>query len=312
MIVYDSKGWGTLFRTIKKTFKESYNQQQLAKFVGMVTVYSTVITMFNMHWLNGLLTIDTMFFSMLGFVLSLFLVFRLNSAYDRWWEGRKAWGRQINDSRNVALLLDACIPNEDRRLRKFFVINISNFAVALKWHLRFDNKAALGELIYLNNDTTARLESVKHIPNAIASLMQNKIKEMCDQGMISEFDKNQIRTELQGFIDNLGVCERIRKTPIPFSHSTFIKVFILVYIFILPFGLVPVFEYLTIPAVMVMAFATMGIEVISEEIEDPFSQEANSLPTTAMSDGIRESVYEILKIKSKFVSTEASESGVLR
>ena len=142
--------------------------------------------------------------------------------------------------------------------------------------------------------------------------MQRRLKEMNDEGMITEFDKNQIRSVLQGFIDNLGVCERIRKTPIPFSHSTFIKLFILVYIFILPFGLVPVFEYLTIPAVMVMAFATMGIEVISEEIEDPFSEEANSLPTGAMSDGIRESVYEILKVKTRFVSEGASESGVLR
>jgi len=109
----------------------------------------------------------------------------------------------------------------------------------------------------------------------------------------------------------LGVCERIKKTPIPFSHSTFIKLFILIYIFILPFGLVPKFEYLTIPAVMVMAFAMMGIEVISEEIEDPFGEEANSLPTGAMSDGIRESVYEILKVKSKYVAEGASETGVL-
>ena len=311
MIIYDSKHWGDLFKTIGKTFKESYNQQQLVKFVGLSTLYATVITIFNMHWLNGKLTIDTMFFSMLGFVLSLFLVFRLNSAYDRWWEGRKAWGRQINDSRNLALLLDAHIPDEDRRLRKFFVINISNFAVALKWHLRFDNEKALGELIRLNATTSEELEKVKHIPNAISSLMHRKLQEMSQAGMVDDFDKKQIREVLRGFVDNLGVCERIRKTPIPFSHSTFIKLFILIYIFILPFGLVPKFEYLTIPAVMVMAFATMGIEVISEEIEDPFGQEANNLPTGAMSDGIRESVYEILHVKSKFVSEGASESGIL-
>lgn len=312
MIVYDSKQWADLFKMLSNTFKDSYNLQQLAKFVGGVSLYATLITIFNMHWLNGLLTIDTMFFSMLGFVLSLFLVFRLNSAYDRWWEGRKAWGKLINDSRNLALLLDAHIPEEDRMLRKFFVINIANFSVALKWHLRFDNQQALDELIYLNAQTTEELEKAKHIPNAIASLMHNKIKEMADNGIISEFDKTQIRQVLMGLIDSLGVCERIKKTPIPFSHSTFIKLFILVYIFILPFGLVPKFEYLTIPAVMVMAFATMGIEVISEEIEDPFGLEANSLPTGAMSDGIRESVYEILHVKSKFVSQGASESGVLR
>ena len=72
------------------------------------------------------------------------------------------------------------------------------------------------------------LEKAKHIPNTIASFMHRRIKEMGDEGMLSEFDKNQIRGVLQGFIDNLGVCERIRKTPIPFSHSTFIKLFILI------------------------------------------------------------------------------------
>ena len=311
MIVYESKEWGVLFKTISKTFKESYNQQQLAKFVGLVAVYTTCITIFNMHWLNGKLTMDSMFFSMLGFVLSMFLVFRLNSAYDRWWEGRKAWGKLINDSRTLALHLHTHIPEDDRRLRKFFVIHISNFAIALRWHLRFDTEAARDSLIFTNAKTAEEYEKVKNLPNAIVSNMHLKVKEITEAGMMTEFDKMQIRTILQGSIDVLGVCERIKKTPIPFSHSTFIKLFILIYIFILPFGLVPKFEYLTIPAVMVMAFAMMGIEVISEEIEDPFGKEANSLPTGAMADGIRESVYEILKVKSKYVSEGASDTGVL-
>lgn len=311
MIIYDSKKWSVLFSTIFKTYKESYNQQQLVKFAGFAMIYATAITMINMHWLKGKLTIDTMFFSMLGFVLSLFLVFRLNSAYDRWWEGRKQWGKLINDSRTLALHLHTHIPEDDRRLRKFFVIHISNFAIALQWHLRFDMKTGLERLIYMNTRVTEELEEAKHVPNMIASSMHVKVKEMTNEGMMSEFDKMQIRTILQGLIDVLGACERIKKTPIPFSHSTFIKLFILIYIFILPFGLVPVFEYLTIPAVMVMAFAMMGIEVISEEIEDPFGMEANNLPTGSMSDGIRESVYEILKVKSKFVSEGASETGVL-
>ena len=311
MIIYDSKQWKSLGKTIYRTYNESYNQRRLVGFVTVVSVYATLITYINMHWLNHWLTIDSMYFSMLGFVLSLFLVFRLNSAYDRWWEGRKAWGKLINDSRTLSLLLHSHIPEDDRPLRKFFVINISNFAVALQWHLRSNNEKALENLIYRNARTSKELESVKHIPNAVASSMYQKVNELTKGGMLSEFDKMQIRNVLQGLIDVLGICERIKKTPIPFSHSTYIKLFILIYIFILPFGLVPVFEYLTIPAVMVMTFAMMGIEVISEEIEDPFGQEANSLPTTALSDTIRESTYEILRVKSKFVASEVSKSGVL-
>ena len=107
---------------------------------------------------------------------------------------------------------------------------------------------------------------------------------------------------LEKFVDILGACERIKKTPIPFSHSTFIKLFIITYLTILPFGLVDVFEYLTIPTVMIMGFALLGVEVISEEIENPFTMEANALPLASMGDGIRESTYEILHVKSSFVA----------
>lgn len=311
MIIYDSRQWNKLVKTIVITYSKSYNQRQLAKFVGLVSIYTTLITYINMHWLNHWLTIDSMYFSMLGFVLSLFLVFRLNTAYDRWWEGRKAWGKLINDSRTLAMILNSHIPQENRSLRKYFVVGISNFAIALQWHLRFNNKKAIENLIYSNARTNSELESVKHIPNFIASSMFTKVSDLSQEGVLTEFDKIQVRNMLQGLIDVLGICERIKKTPIPFSHSTFIKLFILIYIFVLPFGLVPVFEYLTIPAVMVMSFAMMGIEVISEEIEDPFGEEANSLPTGAMSDTIRENVYEILQIRSKFVSTGVNKTGIL-
>ena len=136
MIVYDSKKWNSLFKTIGRTYKESYNQQQLVKFICVNGLYATVVTMFNMHFLEDKLTIDTMFFSMLAFILSLFLVFRLNSAYDRWWEGRKAWGSLINNSRSLSMLLNAIIPTTDKSTRKFFAIHISNFTIALQWHLR--------------------------------------------------------------------------------------------------------------------------------------------------------------------------------
>ena len=98
----------------------------------------------------------------------------------------------------------------------------------------------------------------------------------------------------------LGACERIKATPIPFSHSTFIKLFVIVYIIILPFGLVDVFSYLTIPAVFIMAFALIGIEVISEEIENPFGMDANDLPTEQLSAKIRDNVYEILHVTISF------------
>ena len=300
MIIYDSKGWNQLFLTILKTFKESYNLQLLVRFMIYVLLYATVITALNIHFLEGAFTIDTVFFSLVGVILSLFLVFRLNSAYDRWWEGRKQWGKLVNDCRTLALNLNSLIPLAERRRRKFFVKNIANFCLALQWHLRDD--VQYGKFIYVNTAYTDDVEKAKHVPNQITAFMFNEVETMYKEGGINDFDKNRLNTLLQGLIDVLGACERIKKTPIPFSHSTFIKIFTIIYLFILPFGLVEVFQYLTIPAVGVMGFAMLGIEIISEEIENPFGLDANDLPTGQMSDGIRENVYEILQVKSSFIA----------
>lgn len=300
MIVYDSKRWNSLFWTVFKTFKESYNQRQLLRFIIYAAVYASIITVVNIEFVKGAYSIDTMFFSLSGIILSLFLVFRLNTAYDRWWEGRKAWGKLVNDSRTFALNLNTIIPIEDRKRRKYFVRNIANFCIALKWHLRNDMK--LDELIYMNRAHSEDLAKIKHVPNRIASYMFNEIELMYKEKAITDFDKQQTKYLLQGLIDVLGICERIKNTPIPFSHSTFIKFFILIYILVLPFGLVNAFQYLTIPATIIMSFAMLGVEIISEEIENPFGLDANDLPTGQLSDTIRENVYEILQVKSTFKS----------
>ena len=139
--------------------------------------------------------------------------------------------------------------------------------------------------------------------------MYTEVEDMYRQGMITDMDKNRLNERLQGFIDVLGACERIKKTPIPFSHSTFIKMFVVTYLFILPFGLVDVFGYLTIPAVLIMGFALLGVELISDEIENPFGLDANDLPLGSISDGIRESCYEILRVKSRFATKPKVKEG---
>lgn len=299
MINYDSKKWSALFSEISHTFAKSYNLKQLAKFMGIVGVYATTVTIVCVAYLEEYLVIDSIFFSLIGVILSLFLVFRLNSAYDRWWEGRKLWGKLINDTRTLALNLNAHLPEDDKKRRKFFVRNITNFALALQWHLRDVKKT--DDFIFINRRWLEDVENAVHKPNTINGFMYLEVEHMYKEGLITDFDKDRLMDSLQGLTDVLGGCERIKKTPIPFSHSSFIKMFAFIYLVILPFGLVDVFQYLTIPAVLIMGFALLGVEVISEEIENPFGMEANSLPLTAMADGIRDGAHEILHVKSSFV-----------
>jgi len=297
MIVYDSKNWYWFFISLYKNYKYSYNMRQLVKFILLATIYATAATVLHIHFLKDLYHIDTVFFSLIGVILSLFLVFRLNSGYDRWWEGRKAWGKLINDTRTLSLQLNTIVPHADTKRRKFFSRHISNFCASLVWHLRDELDSA--EYILEDGETREDITSFNHQPNKIASYLFNEVEAMYKAKQITDFDKQQTKTLLQGLIDVLGISERIKKTPIPFSHSAFIKIFIITYIFILPFGLANTFEYLTIPAVMVMSFAMLGIEVISEEIENPFGMDANDLPTGQLAITIRENVYEIMGVEMK-------------
>ncbi len=182
--------------------------------------------------------------------------------------------------------------------------HISNFSTSLVWHLRDMPHEA--EYIIAKDETRSMITSSDHHPNRVASFLFERVETTFKAGEINDFDKMQVKDQLNDFIEVLGICERIKKTPIPFSHSTFIKIFILIYILVLPFGLINTFEYLTIPAVMVMVFAMLGIEVISEEIENPFGLDANDLPTGQISQTIRKNVYEIMNVnlKDQFVMPE--------
>ena len=294
MIVYDSKRWNSFFISLAKTFKYSYNMRQLVRLIIYTAIYATVTTFGHIYYLKDAYSIDTVFFSLIGVILSLFLVFRLNTGYERWWQGRQAWGMLVNDARTLALQLNTIIPIDDNKRRKYFSRHISNFCASLVWHLRDDMDSA--QYILEDGEKREDITRFKHQPNGVATFIFNEVEEMYKAGGITDFDKQQTKSLIQGFIDVLGICERIKKTPIPFSHSAFIKIFILIYIFILPFGLANSFEYLTIPAVLVMAFAMLGIEVISEEIEQPFGTDANDLPTGQLAMTIRSNVYEILDV----------------
>jgi putative membrane protein len=99
---------------------------------------------------------------------------------------------------------------------------------------------------------------------------------------------------MKDFIDLMGGCERIKKTPIPYSYTMYIKKFIFIYIITLPFGFLETFGYYTIPTVILVSFILLSVELIAEEIEDPFGRDVNDLPTDQIVNTIKANVGEIL------------------
>ncbi len=230
--------------------------------------------------------------SLLGFVISLLLVFRTNTAYDRWWEGRKIWGDLVNNSRNLMLKYNAFLPDEKKELKNEFRILITNYSFALKEHLRGGFKEELLEehpRLHIQD-----LKNINHIPNRIAQQLYTDSEALVKQNLISEEKFIVLNEELRSFTNAAGACERIKKTPIPYSYSTFIKRIIFLYIVTLPIGLIPDFKWSTIPIVIFVFYAFAGLELLAEEIEDPFGFERNDLPTDDLANTIKKNLIEIV------------------
>lgn len=237
-------------------------------------------------------------FSLLGVILSIVLVFRTNTAYDRWWEGRKLWGALVNHSRNLAIQLDSVLPGEERGARSGFARLIANFALALSEHLRrgVDPSTLIPPGPDEEDDPLGGARLPGHIPAHIARTIINRIHDARRDGVIDGFDVLALKPHTQALLDVAGACERIRKTPIPFSYSVFIKLFIVAYAALLPIGLVPEYGYLSVPLVMLIVFALLGLELMAGEIEDPFGLDCNDLPTATIAEAIRGDVAELLRV----------------
>ncbi len=227
-----------------------------------------------------------------GIVLGLVLVFRTNTAYDRWWEGRKQFGALTNHSRNLALKLNSMLSVEDQAARQFFSKTISNFYFALKEHLR--EGVELEELELEDMPYLEKVKKVEHIPNALAGSMQDRMNKMLKDRLINGDQYRVLNEDVSAMIDVLGACERIRKTPIPFSYSMYVKKVIILYLLSLPFSIINSLHYWTIPMVMFTAYVLTGLELIGEEIEDPFGYDTNDLDTDGMALNIRKNIREIL------------------
>lgn len=234
----------------------------------------------------------TIFHQISGFIISLVLVFRINSAYDRWWEGRKLWGSLLNNCRNLAIKLNAIIPQTSLNERKQITALIANYAFVLKEHLRGNKSPELiDEKKFINNE---KYSDALHKPNHIAKLITELSLTLCEKNLRTPNDYLIISENIDDLTEICGACERIKSTPIPYSYSIFIKKIVFIYIITMPIAFGLTAGFWSIPIVMIMFYAFASLELISEEIEDPFGYDENDLPTDEIAEKIKLNVQEIL------------------
>jgi putative membrane protein len=255
--------------------------------LGMMA-YATVVQVIDWELIGPGLEIPSTLYALLGLILSVLLVFRTNSANDRWWEGRKLWGQLVNDSRNLALKVRS-LPGIDRDEGRRFGRLLVNFAVALREHLR-DGIRPKDLSIYQRDYPAAEPQ---HVPLHIATLVRAQIVRWRQQGAIDSFDDLILDPHVRALMDVCGGCERIRKTPLAPSYRIFFRRIITLYMLALPFGLIQGLQYWSVPICGVISYFVLGLELEAEEVEEPFGRGADDLRLDDICRTIEASITEI-------------------
>ena len=218
----------------------------------------------------------TLMHSLLGFAISMLLVFRTNTAYERWWEGRKLWGALVNCSRNLAVKLRTYLPESDAQELQWFGQMIALFANEMRTHLLLERtRLSLDERPH---PEIPDFDRAKHVPIQVVTSLMQRLHGLQKSGHLSENQMLLINNDVTAFLDICGACERIKNTPIPYSYTAFIKKFIVAYSLTLPLGFVFVLSWLSVPVVVFVFYVLASLELIAEQIEDPFGHDANDLP----------------------------------
>ena len=289
MISYNPKDWIQFIFN----FHKSDTVRKLLPIIIILALYSWFVAYMEMEVfklsVNNQLKNLPIMHSLLGFAISMLLVFRTNTAYDRWWEGRRLWGSLVNSSRNLSIKLNSFL--QDDNDRSLFKELIPHFAMALKLHLQSDITRL--ELDSLPHPEIPDFDTSKHVPVQIAGLMMNRVNQLYTNGKLTGDQLILLNADLSAFMEICGACERIKNTPIPYSYSIFIKKFIFFYVMTMPFGFVFTLGYLMIPVVSFIFYVLASLELIAEEIEDPFGKDENDLPMERMALSIKKNVEEI-------------------
>lgn len=221
-----------------------------------------------------------------SFILAIVISFRVNTSYARWWEGRILWGNINNNCRNLSLKFDAFI---GLNKRPDFYQLISKLPTIIKAHLRKETEELEKELLSLCIHELGTQNPVllvaKRMYNILNQLRQDKELEL-EQYLALD-------VHLANLIDLIGGCERIANTQVPPPFAFFVKQALLFYTLIFPFGWGDTFGFLVVPMMVMIVYILLGLEILSEELEEPFGKGDNDLPLNRISKNIVSNIEQI-------------------
>ena len=275
MIEYDAKQWTSHLFDIRGSMVHAIFGRIVVCVLwsGLVLVSHEVILY---KYKVDRITIPTTIHTLVGFALGTLLVFRTNSSYDRFWEGRKFWGGIVNECRNLGRQGTVLFRNDPELLRSMLLWTMA-WPHAAMHSLRGANELGPSGTSLPPAEVVAAINSA-HPPSYVATMITAKLVEGRDKGYISDIMLQHLDQNVQLLIDYIGGCERIKKTPLPFAYMVHIRRALMLYCFTLPFALVNDFGEGAIVATFLVAYIFFGIEEIGVEIENPFDGDENDIP----------------------------------
>ncbi|MEB3278932.1 MAG: bestrophin family ion channel [Lyngbya sp.] len=232
-------------------------------------------------------------------VLGLLLVFRTNTAYDRFWEGRKLWGTLVNTVRNFSRQIWVTIseknPNDTQEKIATLKLLVA-FAFAMKLHLRGEKvNEEIEDLV--SPEQYSLLKQMHHPPLEIALWIGDYLQRQHNRNCLNTYQLTAMFKLLDTMVDVLGACERILKTPIPLAYNIHLKQILLIYCLILPLQLTDDLLWYTGFVVGIISFTLFGIEEIGREIENPFGYDPNDLQLDAICQTMQRNIADIICIE---------------
>lgn len=295
MIVRDRPSGLKLFLTMRGSILS-----RIWKSLLVTTVLAIIVTLTDGVLMHHKIMLTTIPFTLMGLPLAIFLGFRNNSAYDRYWEGRKLWGEMALRSRNFCRQCLSLIgPAPSRHLaaddiRTRMIHRAIAFAHALRHHLRdSDGGAELKPL--LTAQEWQQMAKASHKPHFLMERMGDDLRRCFNEGRIDSVLMASLDATLSALVAAGAACERIRNTPIPFSYTLLLHRTAYLYCFLLPFGLVDTIGFMTPFVVCIVAYTFFGLDALGDEIEEPFGVSANDLPLDAICRSIEINLRESLE-----------------
>jgi putative membrane protein len=228
-------------------------------------------------------------FTLLGLSLSIFMSFRNNACYDRWYEARKAWGEIIVDIRSMIRETQII---KDAPERHTILGNLCGFAHALNARLRRENElAASGDWLQpmpKGNTTDVSGQILLQVAQLCSSLNES--------GVINDWRYTLLANHLTSLTHAQAVCERIKNTPLPFPYTLLLHRTIYLFCILLPFAMAEPLGWLTPIFTAIVSYTFFGLDAIADELEDPFGRDENDLPTDAIVRNIERDVLAALGV----------------